>query len=617
LRKGRKSKFETRYLDIEFRALMRKAVDLQKQVRATLANQGLFSPSKGSMGMSILRKPSRYVTVISALACSILVFASPKDKENNPDVKFTSRTELVLIPTLVTDKSGTHISGLKREDFTVLENGAEQKIATFEEISSDAHLLSRSRNPNEFSNFLTGGASARRITLIVLDFINTRFLDQTNARKELVKYLTQSADQREPTGLYTLTRSGIHVIHDFTANPRVLVAALHKVNGDLSQMVDTPEDVERMTGTASPDGSAGVDPGAVQTEAQKFQTMLEDRELNFQSHEQRLAITYTLEGMQQLSQALTGFPGRKSLIWVGGGFPFSVSENTMRLAPAGRDSLLDILPMYEHTWQLLNAAQIAIYPLDVKGLQVVSLPSAAVSNPGKNYARNMNWKQMDTESAFLTFASMTGGRAYFNSNDLVKGFRDAVQDSAEYYMLGYYLDRSNTKSGWRKLTVKVNRNHAEVRARTGFFVTNATIDPDASRNNDLVSALQSPLDYTSLALVGRWDNIEPGGEPGKKHVNYEVHVAADPALINDADNNHVALELAALTKTPEGEKVDHVVGQKFDAHLTSEKSTALRQKGVAFRGALDLAPGQYTVRFVVRDDLSGRIGSFAAPLKVE
>ena len=49
----------------------------------------------------------------------------------------------MLIPTLVTDKSGNHISGLKKEDFKVLENGAEQKIATFEEITSDTHRLSR------------------------------------------------------------------------------------------------------------------------------------------------------------------------------------------------------------------------------------------------------------------------------------------------------------------------------------------------------------------------------------------------------------------------------------------------------------------------------------------
>jgi VWFA-related protein len=593
-----------------------------------------YSWDEGSVGiMTIRRKSLCCVAIIAALACSILVLASPKDKDNDAEVKFTARTELVLIPTLVTDKSGNHISGLKKEDFTVLENGSEQKIATFEEITSGAQRLSRPTNPGEFTNFVGGDPSNRRITLIVLDFINTPFSAQAYARQDLLKYLTQSVDQREPTALYTLNRSGIHVIHDFTTDPRILLAALHKVKGDSYQMVDSPEDVEAITGTASPDGSAGVDPSAstsaglgskasssmaaVQQEAQALQTMMEDAELNFQSFEQRLAIIYTLQGMQQVSQALAGFPGRKSLIWASGGFPFSVSDTTMQLAPAGRDTLTDVLPLYERTWQLLNDAQIALYPVDVKGLQVVGMPSASVRNPGKNYARNMNWRQMDTQATLQTFASMTGGRAYYNSNDLVKGFREAVHDSAQYYMLGYYLDRSKTKTGWRKLGVKVKRDHVEVRARSGFFVTNATIDPANSRNNDISSALQSPLDYTSLPLVARWDKVEPGKESGKKRVNYVVRLAPDPALINEADNNHVSLEFVALAKTLEGKSVGQPMGQTVDVHLTPERLSAIRQKGVAYNGALDLAPGEYTVRLVVRDNGSGRVGSVDAPLKVE
>jgi len=165
--------------------------------------------------------------------------------------------------------------------------------------------------------------------------------------------------------------------------------------------------------------------------------------------------------------------------------------------------------------------------------------------------------------------------------------------------------------------VKVKREHVDVRARSGFFVTNATIDPESSRNSDVSSALESPLDFTSLALVARWDKIEAGKEPGKKHVNYEMHLAADPTLINEADNNHLVLEFVSVAITPEGKRVDHAMGQTVDAHLTPQKLAAVRQIGLVYNGALDLAPGEYTVRFVVRDDLSGRVGSVAAPLKVE
>ncbi|HEX4486652.1 MAG TPA: hypothetical protein VH088_10320 [Terriglobales bacterium] len=82
---------------------------------------------------------------LCALILSLLVFA--KDKENKSEVTFTSRAELVLVPVLVTDKQGNHINGLKKEDFTVLENGAEQKVVTFDEVTSDTHRVSHFRNP--------------------------------------------------------------------------------------------------------------------------------------------------------------------------------------------------------------------------------------------------------------------------------------------------------------------------------------------------------------------------------------------------------------------------------------------------------------------------------------
>ncbi len=580
----------------------------------------------------------RQVVLMIALACTICAFAREKDsdKKNSSDVKFSARTELVLIPALVSDKSGTHVGGLKKEDFKVLENGSERQIATFDEITSDPHL-SRPANPNEFTNSLAGRAT-RRITLIVLDFINTPFPDQAFVRNELLKYLSQSLDPREPTGLFTLDRNGIHVVHNFTVDPGVLIAAVHKVRGEAYQLVDTPEDMEMLTGSASPEGSAGEigtgggsgggRPGSraaltsqMQQDADRLQTMIEDEALNFQSFQQRLAITYTLQGMQQVAQALAGFPGRKSLIWASGGFPFSVSDTTMQLAPAGRDSLTDVLPLYERTWQLLNDAQIALYPVDVKGLQSntpgasIRTPSLPNRRPG-GYARSAAWHQLDTQSSFETFAAATGGRAYYNSNDLVKGFRDAVRDSAQYYMLGYYLDRSNPKPGWRKLSVKVKRDHVNVRARSGFFATRVEADSEASHDGDIASALQSPMDYTALALTGHWDTTEASQEPGKKRVAYIVDLAPDPALIDANNKNHIALELVASAITPDGFQANRSVLKKIDIYPTPEVLAKIREKGIGCRGALDLAPGDYTVRIVIRDSFSGRIGSVAAPLKV-
>jgi VWFA-related protein len=580
--------------------------------------------------MTMQRRHSLCFVATAVLAGSILLFGRSPDnkKEDESQVKFTARSELVLVPAIVTDKSGNHIAGLKKEDFTVLENGVEQTIATFEEVRSEAGSFAHPTDSNEFSNFLAGAPSASRITILVLDFINTPFMAQVAGRQQLLKYLTESVDVREPMALYTLTRTGIQVVHDFTTDPRILVAALHRVKGDSYQMVDSAEQVEAITGTASPDGGAdtpsanssgakGSGKSSVQAEAARLQTMLDNSEVNFQSFEQRLAITYTLDGIRQVAQALAGFPGRKSLIWASGGFPFSVSDNSMHLAPAGRDTLIDVLPLYEHTWQLLNDAQISLYPVDVKGLQVTTLPSASIRNLGKHFAQHANWRQFDTQSTFETFASMTGGRAYFNSNDLAKCFREAVNDSSQYYMLGYYLDHSKPQAGWRKLTVKARREYTEVRARNGFFVTNATTDPQSTRKNDISSALASPLDYTSLSLVERWGQIEPAKDSSQKRVAYQLHLSPEAGVINEADNNHLSLDVVVLAFTPDGKSVGQPAAQTVDVHLTAAKFSVIQKHGLNFVDAFNVAPGAYTVRFVVRDDITGRTGSVAAPLRVE
>ena len=149
----------------------------------------------------------------------------------------------------------------------------------------------------------------------MLDFVNTPFLSSGFRPQGFAQVSYPSLDHGEPTALYTLTRSGIHVIHDFTTDPRVLIAALHTVKGDASQIVIAPK-IGGHDGNRQSRWQRGVDPGAMQNarkdserplvtaqaEAAKLQTMIEDSQLNFQSFEQRLAITYTLDGCNRLGR---------------------------------------------------------------------------------------------------------------------------------------------------------------------------------------------------------------------------------------------------------------------------------------------------------------------------
>ena len=154
--------------------------------------------------------------------------------------------------------------------------------------------------------------------------------------------------------------------------------------------------------------------------------------------------------------------------------------------------------------QALNDAQIAVYPVDVRGLVNYS-PNAQAENTGAftgpqqtRQLINRQWLNDSQISTLKDFADMTGGTAFFNSNDVAGGFRQAVDDASSYYLLGYYLDTQNNKAGWRKLKVTVDKKDVQARTRSGFLVTNTTMNPEASHQSDEKLAFSSPFDSTAI-----------------------------------------------------------------------------------------------------------------------
>src|SRR5271167_4710504 len=151
---------------------------------------------------------------------------------------FTSSTELVLIPTVVNDKSGAHVSGLKKEEFALKQDGKSLPIAVFEEVQTNPARLHRSAGEHDtFSNFEPGSRGYHRLNIIVFDFLNTPFSDQANARKELLKFLSEVAESDEPMSLLALTRGGLTLLHDFTDDPKLLAAALRQAQSGTPPLI--------------------------------------------------------------------------------------------------------------------------------------------------------------------------------------------------------------------------------------------------------------------------------------------------------------------------------------------------------------------------------------------
>ncbi len=526
-------------------------------------------------------------------------------------LKFKSETVVVLVPAVVTDKSGGHIHNLTKKDFKILENGKQQRITTFEEVTTSSSRPGQITNPpGTFSNLPVNGEQPVSITVIALDTINTPFLDQATGRKQLIKYLADSLDSGHSLGLVVISSKGVKVLGGLNSDPAALIGALKKAGGELSSMETFGVDGKALAATETQPSelTGGIAPGA--DPGSRLRQFILNADAVEGQYQQQRAIEDTMKAFLAIALSLSGVPGRKSLIWATGSFPFSLDSPSA--VPGGNLSLL-----YERTLQALNDAQVAVYPLDVRGLVGTSPMADAtysgdLSGPGfADAVAGRSGLQTSIIASLKNFAEMTGGRAYYNNNDLAAGFKRAADDSSSYYLLGYYADHHDTKPGWRKLQVQVARADVEVHARTGFLVTNATIDPDLTRKGDVDFALSSPFDSTGIPVTLEWQLQAPDGD--KKKIAFTLHVPAN-SVVDEADNNRFDVDFIAQTTKTGATPAN--AAQTVKGAIPDSALPKIKAEGILYKNALELPPGTYQVRFVVRDNLSGRIGSVSAPLSV-
>lgn len=529
-------------------------------------------------------------------------------------VEFKSETVLVQVPVVVTDKSGNHVQGLSRTDFEILEAGKEQKISSFEEIQTTrAPLAATKARTGEYSNAAAAGDAPRALTLIALDTINTPFLDQTYGRKQLLKYLAENVQAGQSIGLIAITSRGVKVIHDISSDPAELMASLKKVNGELPLLQGVDIDTRAAAAIGSDlDSASALSLPVVGSTAVNLEDFVTQGDAAIARMQQDRAIEATIRAFLEVAWSLSGIPGKKSLIWVTGGFPFFM--DTPSAVPGGYLSIL-----YERALQTLNDAEISVYPIDVRGLVNYS-PSADASQHGARlnnaFTQRLNsrsWLHTSSLDTLKDFADMTGGRAFYNTNDLTTSFTRAADDASDYYLLSYYLDTKNTKAGWRPLKVKVHRPGIEVRARSGFFVTNATVNPNLALQSDMKMALTSPFDSTGIPLTVRWKATTADGE--KKKVQFGLHVAPEGVTVEGAENQ-LNLDIAIIALTAKSGTAADTISQTLQGATRAETLAKLRADGLAYNNTLELPAGQYTVRFVVRDNPSGKVGTVTAPLTV-
>ena len=582
---------------------------------------------------------SRSIILIAIALCAIFgIQAASALQGNKPDqskqqsneATLSVRTHLVLVPVIVTDKRGGHVTGLKAEDFEVKEDGSAQKISRLDELTADAAKVQPSAGgPKTFSNGEVAD-HPKKLEIIALDQVNTPFASSGDGRRTLVEFLAKNVDANTLLALVTFQHNGPRIIHDFTSDPSVLIAAVKKVESSLnsrdSRALDTPgdnsqADLEALQITALLNGS---DAGNVGTPAQ-LSALARAQRAQVDASRQSQEALITLENFQQLAQYFRGVPGRKSLIWASTGFPFSLGANPQATT---RGSTNDD---WQRTFQMLTDANIAVYPVDIGGLlpgasaNTIQQTDSSLITSGNVAARSAQLGSMERgeytdptvgrHDTMRQVAEMTGGQPFYNSNDGAELFHRAGEDAGQYYVLAYYT-KDTGKYGWRKLAVKVDRDGDKVRARSGFFFNDPKKEADPNTPlKDLKMALSSDLNFTSIPLRGEWQQIEPAGS--QKKVHFTLSVPAGVASIDTEHENHISLEFLVVATDSKGKNIANI-SQRYDAKLPPEGLAQIQSQGVEYANALALAPNSsYTVHFVVRDNLRGTMGSVVAPLKVE
>src|ERR1700678_4379462 len=260
-----------------------------------------------------------------------------------------------------------------------------------------------------------------------------------------------------------ITSRGLKIVQGLTGDPAQLLQILKKASGETPAMQGVNIDAQASAaaeGVTDAPLITASDPGSA------MHAFIEDGDTVYAQFQQQNAIETTMNAFLEIAWSLSGVPGRKSLIWATGGSPFEISSPAQLPGPGY------LAPLYERTMQALAAAQISVYPVDVRGL-VENTSAAVASGSGPKLANqigNLAHFQQSTIDTLNEFADMTGGKAFYNTNDLASSFKRAADDASSYYLANYYLDTNNNHAGWRNLKVKVARKDAEVRARKGFFV---------------------------------------------------------------------------------------------------------------------------------------------------
>jgi VWFA-related protein len=582
-------------------------------------------------------------TLAAAVFCVVLPraeLAVVAAQEKPPT--FPSAVELVTVDVVVTDKQGRPVTGLESGDFTLLEDGAAQAIASFDAVAGfsatdlpeAAEAAAIPWNPRVSTN-LGAPVRAGRTYVIVFDEVHLSSLQAARGKRALETFLKSTVLDGERV--------------------RLVAVGGFEAEGTRDELLD---EVPRLTGRRVPDESFEAlsdheamriavfdDQPLILRVIERISVLTSGRHTGDREGERIRILTpdeldtkmvdegyvkllarrvyhdatsrnqATLAALESAIEAVAGIRGRKSVVLV--------SEALIK------DPQLDGFGRVIDASRRANAA---LYFIDTRGLETIPGESAqhATYLPSIDQGIVMANQQLDAAGA-ESLAADSGGFTVKNRNDLSNGFRQIATDTRNYYLLGYSPPRGQPDGRFRKIQVKVKRSGVEVRARKGYYGRQgagskaAVAAPDSATgpaagadrgdaSQDIVAALRSGEDRTGIPLrMSAYVLAE--SSPGKVRALVATEVDVRGVVFEERDGHFQgALDFLVVVAAGGGEPSRS--GHEIELNLTPEKREALATRWLPVVRAFDLAPGDYRARVVVRDGRSGRIGSVTHAFEV-
>jgi len=504
------------------------------------------------------------------------------------------KVQLVVEAVVVKDKDGKPIQGLTAKDFALTEDGAPQSIRFCEHqdliTNSEPLPVSNSSNENiriykklahtQIAPETTENSRYKNRRLLALYFdMSTMFpADQLRALSAAEQFIRTQMTPVDMVSILRYQGGSVDILQDFTNDRNKLLSILTTL----------------VVGEGQGDANSIDDASSADTGAAFGQ---DDSEFNvFNTDRQVSALETAAKMLSQLNE-------KKSLIYFASGLRLNGIDNQAQL---------------HATVDAAIKAGVSFWPIDARGLVAQApLGDATQGSPGNSgiysgasaLANTSNFQQ--SQDTLYALAGDTGGKALLDNNDLDHGIVQAQDAISDYYMLGYYATNTAKNGRFRRIKVSLTQNQdAKLDYRQGYYADKefskfTSVDKERQLEDALM--LEDPV--TELSIAMEIDHFQ------LNRAEYFVPIVVkipgrELALAKRGGAEHTLIDFVGEIKDLVGGTTVTNVRDNVNIKLSDATAQELAKRPIEYDTGFTLLPGKYMIKFLARDDETGRIGTY-------